>query len=440
MKQLFQLLLLFIGLNVSAQNALTLGDAQQAGFSKEGLARVDSFLKTETTNKVIPGSIGMIVRNGKVVYKKAFGKANIEKNESMRTDHLFRMASMTKIVTAVAALKLYERGLFTMETPLEQILPEFKEMQVLIGYDEVNKKFITRPAKNKILMKHLFTHTSGVVYPPFATTGKEGYIKSDVPTAFPKAHNNKSLATIIKDAAKLPLAHEPGESWTYGINLDILGRVIEVLDGRSFPDFLRQEIFIPLKMKRTFIGVPSNEWNNLAQVYTKDNSGNFTIYDDGVAKSLLGISTASSMDYWKDTDTKVAFGGSDIVSCVDDYARFFQMILNYGHLDGVQIIGKKTVEMIEKTHYDLETKDPVSFVVAGSTKFRSGISVYVYPEEQVKFEEISAGTYFWLGYFGTQFWIDRKENMFAIIMTQIAPETTGHNNKFRHFVWGSIAK
>lgn len=440
MKYLIQLLLVLLSYNAISQSSLINGTPQQVGLSKDGILRVDSFLSSQTDKKVIPGSIGMIVRHGKIVYKKAFGKANLESNEPMRTDHLFRMASMTKIVTAVAALKLYERGLFTMETPLEDILPEFKNMQILVGYDDVTKKFITKPAKNKILMKHLFTHTSGVAYPPFATLGREGYLNSNVIAAFPKANSNTSLAAIIQDVAKLPLTHEPGESWTYGMNLDILGRVIEVLDGRSYPDFLRQEIFAPLKMKRTFIGVPKEEWKNVTQVYTKDAAGKLSIYDNAVGKALLGFSTGSSMDYWKNTNTQIALGGTDIVSCVDDYARFFQMLLNYGELDGAQIIGKKTVEMLEKPLFELESKDPVAVGVTGSTKYRSGISVYVYPENQVKFEEISAGTYFWLGYFGTQFWIDRKEDMFAIVMMQIAPENTGHNVKFRHFVWGSIAK
>ena len=440
MKHLIHLLLVVFSFTASAQNSLPIGDPQQVGLSKDGLKRVDSFLAIQTDKKIIPGSIGMIVRHGKVVYKKAFGKANLETNEAMRTDHLFRMASMTKIITAVAALKLYERGLFTMETPLENILPEFSNMQILTGYDADNKKFITKPAKNKILMKHLFTHTSGIVYPPFATLGHEGYINANLVTAFPKPNNKNTYADIIKDLAKLPLAHEPGESWTYGMNLDVLARVIEVLDGRKYPDFLRQEIFAPLKMKRTFIGVPKNEWKNLTQVYTRDKSGKLGVYDDEVGKQLLGFSTESSMDFWKNTNTKLAMGGTDIVSCVDDYARFFQMLLNYGQLDGAQIISKKTVEMLEKPLFELETKDPVSLGVTGSSKYRSGISVYVYPEEQVKTELVSAGTYFWLGYFGTQFWIDRKEDMFAIMMMQIAPEATGHNNKFRHFVWGSIAK
>ena len=433
------ILLLFLALNAIAQNLPT-GDPIQAGLSKEGLQRIETFLASQSEKQIIPGSIGMVVRHGKVVYKKAFGKANLETGEAMRTDHLFRMASMTKIITGVACLKLFERGLFTMDTPLETILPEFANMQILVGYDTLAHKFITRPAKNKILMKHLFTHTSGIAYPPFSNLGREGYLSANVTIAFPKANTKLTLADIAQTTAKLPLVHEPGESWNYGMNLEVLGRVIEVLDGRTFADFLRQEIFAPLKMNRTFVGVPSAEWKNMAQVYTQDNTGKKSVYTDEVGKKLLGFSTEMTMDYYKNTNTALAMGGTDIISNVDDYARFFQMLLNYGQLDGTQLLSKKTVEMIEKPLFDVHTNDGVAMGVTGRSQFKAGVTVYVYPEEQAKFETISAGSYFWKGYFGTQYWIDRKEDMFAMIFFQLAPEPTEFNEKFRHLVWGSIAK
>ncbi len=440
MKKIIYLLLALSAFNSFAQTALPTGDPLLSGLSKDGIKRVDTFLASQTDQQLIPGTIGMIVRHGKVVYKKAFGKANLETGEAMRTDHLFRMASMSKIITAVAGLKLYERGLFTMDTPLEEILPEFANMQVLVGYDTLKHQFITRPAKYKILMKHVFTHTSGIAYPPFATLGHEAYVKANITFAFPKLNSGLKLSEIIQQVAKLPLTHEPGESWTYGMNLEVLGRVIEKLDGRSFPDFLRQEIFSPLKMTRTFIGVPKEEWKNVTQVYTRKSDGQLGIYTDQIGRKLMGFSTETSMDFWKDTNTQLAMGGTDIMSNVDDYARFFQMLLNYGQLDGAQILSKKTVEMIEKPLFDLETNDGVAYGVTGRSRFKAGITVYVYPEEQAKFETISSGSYFWLGYFGTQYWIDRKEDMFSMVFMQIAPEPTGHNNKFRHLVWGSIAK
>jgi len=433
-------LLLFLALNAFAQNLPT-GNPALLGLSKEGLARVDALLAQESENQHIPGSIGMIVRHGKVAYKKAFGKANLETGEAMRTDHLFRMASMTKIISGVAGLKLFERGLFTMDTPLEKILPEFANMQILVGYDTLKHQFITRPAKKKILIKHVFTHTSGIAYPPFSSLGRQGYLNANITMAFPKGDTKLTLADIIRSTAKLPLAHEPGESWTYGMNLEVLGRVIEVLDGRNFADYLRQEIFTPLKMTRTFIGVTSNEWKNMTQVYTQDKSGKKSVYTDEVGKKLLGFSADMSMDFYKNTNTTLAMGGTDVISNVDDYARLFQMLLNYGELDGARILSKKTVEMIEKPLFDVATNDGVGKgQIGGHSQFKAGVTVYVYPEEQVKFETISAGSYYWKGYFGTQFWIDRKEDLFALIFFQLAPEPTRFNEKFRHLVWGSIAK
>lgn len=436
------ILLIFVALfsfGSFAQN-LPAGDPVQLGLSKEGLARIDAFMAKESENQHIPGSIGMIVRHGKVAYKKAFGKANLETGEAMRTDHLFRMASMTKIITGVAGLKLFERGLFTMDTPLETILPEFANMQILVGYDTLKHQFITRPAKNKILMKHVFTHTSGIAYPPFSSLGREGYLNAGITIAFPKGDTKLTIAEIIRSVAKLPLVHEPGESWTYGMNLEVLGRVIEVLDGRTFADFLRQEIFTPLKMTRTFVGVTPNEWKNMSQVYTQDKSGKKSVYTDEAGKRLLGFSADMSMDYYKNTNTRLAMGGTDVVSNVDDYARFFQMFLNYGELDGARILSKKTIEMIEKPLFDVATNDGVAKGVTGRSQFKAGVTVYVYPEEQAKFETISAGTYFWKGYFGTQFWVDRKEDMIGMVFLQIAPEPTRFNEKFRHLAWGSIAK
>ena len=164
------------------------------------------------------------------------------------------------------------------------------------------------------------------------------------------------------------------------------------------------------------------------------------MYTDEVGKKLLGFSADMSMDFYKNTNTTLAMGGTDVISNVDDYARFFQMLLNYGELDGARVLSKKTVEMIEKPLFDVATNDGVAKGTTGRSQFKAGVTVYVYPEEQAKFETISAGSYYWKGYFGTQYWIDRKEDMIGMVFLQIAPEPTRFNEKFRHLVWGSIAK
>ena len=224
MKPTLLLLVALISFGSLAQN-LPAGDPVQLGLSKEGLARVDAFLAKESENQHIPGSIGMIVRHGKVAYKKAFGKANLETGEAMRTDHLFRMASMTKIITGVAGLKLFERGLFTMDTPLETILPEFANMQILVGYDTLKHQFITRPAKNKILMKHVFTHTSGIAYPPFTSLGREGYhrdlqlLKEHLFPAFAELRHCIEMASLMVEhmEVKKDLLNDPKYQYLFSV-------------------------------------------------------------------------------------------------------------------------------------------------------------------------------------------------------------------------------
>ncbi len=439
MKIKFLIILLTVCISISSfsQSYLPKADPASQGLTSEGLGRLSNYLEQSAKDKKVPGSVTVVVRNGKVVFEQASGKANLETGEAMRMDHLFRMASMSKFITTVAALKLFERGLFTMDTPLETFLPEFANQKIYVGYNSKTGKFSTKPAKNKILMKHVFTHTSGIVYPQFVVDGREGYLKANVVAAFPKPNAGVTLEKELKKLAKLPLRHEPGESWTYGMNMDVLGRVIEVLTGKNFPQFMREEIFQPLKMNRTFIGVPENEWKNIAQVYTPTEKG-YSVYDDAAGKKYLAIPDECSTDYYKATNTTVGFGGADVVSCAQDYARFLQMIMNYGELDGARIISKKTVEMIESPLFDVDTKDAVANSFA--TKVQTGLSVVLTPERMSKFTLVSPGTYFWSGYFNTHFWIDRKENMFEIILTQVAPELNHHNIQSRHFVWGSIGK
>jgi CubicO group peptidase (beta-lactamase class C family) len=420
-----------------AQSFLPIGNPLEEGFSAEGIERISSFLNQMSDQKQVPGSVALVVRNGKVVFNQASGWADMEEKVPMRRDHLFRMASMTKIITTVAALKLFERGYFTMDTPLETFLPEFANPTIFESYDENSGTFTSRPSKNKILMKHVFTHTSGITYPAFVGEGKIGYDQAKIVQAFPKANSNVSVGEELKKLAKLPLAHEPGESWTYGMNMDVLGRVIEVLTGQDYPEFVRDEIFIPLKMNRSYFGVPKKEWKNLAKVYTSSPDG-IRPYEEKDLTNNLSTDQRASLDYYKAENTKVAFGGADMVSCAQDYARFLQMLLNYGSLDGVQILSKKTIEMLETPLFDVHTKDLIA--AQYGPRVQAGLSVRIMQEELAKFQLVSKGSYYWGGYFNTQFWMDRKEQLFYIVLTQYTPDPSDHNNKLKHLVWGSIAE
>lgn len=418
------------------QYFLPLGNPLEEGLSVEGIDRVSTFLNQMVAEKQVPGSVAVVVRNGKVVFQQASGWADMETNEPMRMDHLFRMASMTKIITTVAALKLFEQGHFTMDTPLETFLPEFSNPVVFDSYNADTQTFNTHPAKNKILMKHVFTHTSGITYPAFVGEGKAGYDKAAIVQAFPKSNAKVTVAEELRKLAQLPLTHEPGESWTYGMNMDVLGRVIEVITGKSYPDFVREEIFKPLQMNRSYFGTPKKEWKNLAKVYTSSEEG-IRPYEEKDLNTNLSTDNRASLDYYKAENTQVAFGGADMISCAQDYARFLQMLMNYGSLEGVRILSKKTVQMLETPLFDVQSSDRVAS--QHGPRVQAGLSVRVMQDELAKFQLISTGSYYWGGYFNTQFWMDRPEQLFYIVLTQYTPDPSEHNNKLKHLVWGSIA-
>jgi hypothetical protein len=191
----------------------TASDRVVAGLSLDRLGRVDEFLEAEVRERRIPGAVAMVVRNDTIVHTTVVGKADLERGADMRRDTLFRLASMTKLVTTIAALQLFERGRFTMDTPLRAILPEFAGTQVYVDYDRARQRFVTRPPSQPILMKHVFTHTSGIAYPHFASAGSDGYVVSGVAGAFYDPAQHPDLAAEIRKIASLPLAHDPGAGY-----------------------------------------------------------------------------------------------------------------------------------------------------------------------------------------------------------------------------------
>ena len=231
--------------------AVTLEEAKPsvAGFISDRLDRIDRLIQGCVDRQEIPGAVAMLLKDGQIGYYRAFGWADLDTKKPMEKDALFRVASMSKLITTVATLQIYEKGHYDMGTPLADVLPEFAEPEVFVSWDEEKQVFVTEPAKQKIRMKHLFTHTSGIVYPVFTNAGRDGYLKAGITDACPDG--TMDLAENIQRLAGVPLAHEPGEGYTYGMNMDVLGRVSEVVDGRPFARYMREEIFQPLGMTDT---------------------------------------------------------------------------------------------------------------------------------------------------------------------------------------------
>lgn len=398
------------------------GDATNAGLIPDRLQNIDQRIQNSISNGEVAGTVAIIAKNGVIGYHKAFGQADMANNKPMEKNSLFRIASMSKLVTVVGALILYEKGYFTMNTNLKDILPEFSEMSVLKDWDENTKSFVTEKAKNPIQMKHLFSHTSGIVYPVFAGMGREGYLAAGVQDGFPNMEI--TLEENIKKLATLPLAHEPGSAWTYGMNMDVLGRIIEVLDGRPFSTFMEEELFGPLGMNDTGFEVAENDWDRVVEVYTTKD-GRLAVFDE----ETTGQALPNGYQRWWTRDADIiSMGGAGIISTAYDYARMLQMLVNDGELDGVRILGRKTIELLSRPLFPDFADESTAM----------GLSVWVLENPGNAYLQASIGSYGWGGYFYTSYWVDPKEKLVAVIMNQVSPTRSRLNDDFVTLTYSAL--
>ena len=394
-----------------------------AGLIPERLDAIDNAITNAIEKGEVAGTVALIARNGVIGYHKAFGMADMEAGIPMEKTHLFRIASMTKLMTVTGALILYERGHYTMDTKLSDILPEFNNPVVLVGWDETKKEFITKPADQTILMKHVFTHTSGIGYPGSNPVGREGYLTASIQSGWPNME--VTLEETIKKLAALPLEHNPGEKWTYGMGMDVLGRVIEVLDGRPFAQFMEEELFDPLGLHDTGFEVPEKDWDRVAQVYTADENGKLQVHTQ---ETFDKYAPHNYENWWKKDANIIANGGAGVVTSAYDYARFLQMLLNDGELEGVRILGRKTVELMRRPLYDSFGDKGTSF----------GLSVWVRSQATEAYSPFSIGSYGWGGYFYTSYWLDPEEKLVAVILNQVNPSRSTLNAKFETLTYSAL--
>ena len=394
------------------------------GMSSSRLANLDSIFVQHIEQKKIPGMVALIVRNGFVVYEKAFGIADPETNQSYQTDHIFRIASQTKAITATAVMMLWEKGLFNLDDPISNYIPEFKDITILKKFNASDSTYRTIPAKNQITIRHLLNHTSGIGYG--IIDGDERirkiYQKAGVVDLY--TTEDISIEQSVKRLAKLPLHHEPGERYTYSEGLDVLGYLVEIISGQSFSEFLEEHLFEPLGMSNTQFYLSENQNKLLVPVQTKNQKGEWIVYDghpDGYYNA----------NYPKIGAKKFYSGGAGLTSTAQDYAKFLQMYLNGGEFNEHRILSPTTIDLIMSnqtfelfgdgnTHYGL------AFGVVTSKGFSIG-------------GRGSVGTFDWGGYFNTQYYADPELNIIGILMKQtqrIPWENTG--NIMRQVVGASV--
>ena len=399
------------GQTSTAKKSLPLTDAapQNVGMSPERLTRIDAMCEKAIADKEVPGIVALIARKGKIVYHKAFGKADNQAGRALGKDDIFRIASQSKAITATAVMMLWEEGKFRLDDPIAKYIPEFKETGVLDRFSYADTSFTTKPVDKPITIRHLLTHTSGLGYG--VIDGDERikmiYHKAGVTDLF--TTEPITIEESVKKLAKLPLHHQPGEKFTYSEGLDVLGYFIEIMSGMSFSEFLQERLFKPLGMNDTYFYLPPNKAKRLVAVQKPEN-GKWVRYPV----------TFYDPDYPIKGARKFYSGGAGLSSTAKDYATFLQMYLNEGELNGVRILSPTTIQAIMGNQVDS---------MWGGTGAHYGLAFGVLNQKgQDQGGRGSVGTFDWGGYFNTQYFADPQEQIIGILMKQTqgtASDNTG---------------
>ena len=391
----------------------------QVEMSSERLGRIGSMIDSAIKERQIPGAVALVARNGKIVYLEAFGMADNETGRILKSDDIFRIASQTKAITSTAVMQLWEQGLFQLDDPISNWIPEFNDVGVLKEFNEDEMTWTTDPVDKPITIRHLLTHTSGIGYgvidgDPRIRKIYEHAGVTDLFTTEPV-----TIAESIKILASLPLHHNPGEKMTYSEGLDVLGYFIEIVSGKPFDVYLRDHIFKPLGMGDTGFYLADEKASRLVTVQKQENGKwiryPVTFYDPDYP--IKGAKTFFS-------------GGAGLCSTAKDYAMFLQMYLNGGELNGVRILSRTTVDTIMRN----QTGE-----LFGGKEKHYGLAFGVVTEDgPAKGGVGGVGTFDWGGYFNTQYFADPSENTIGVLMkqTQGANDQTGW--KFRLLVGAAV--
>jgi CubicO group peptidase (beta-lactamase class C family) len=419
-------LILFSGFSFS-QTTLQRVAPETQGISSERLNHLDSNINQWIKEDQLNGATMIILRNGKIVYHKALGFANKQQNVPMRTDHIFRIASMTKPVISVAAMMLYEKGKFLLTDPLSKYIPEFKNAVVLDKYNPADTTYTTVPAKREITIRDIFSHTSGIGYAQIGSgVANAIYYKNKINGGIGTPYS--TLQEVIPRLAKLPLLVQPGEEFYYGLNTDVLGYLIEVISGMSLDKYLQQNIFGPLGMKDTYFFLPKEKQSRLVDLYTQ---GNKKIW---IQDSLISLNGTFSRDFPKTPNGTYFSGGAGLASTAYDYALFGQMLLNGGELSGKRILSPATIKMMTSN----QIGDLLMWADANKTR-RFGLGFGILTEYAERTTMIPAGSYGWDGMFASHYWTDPKSKIVVVFMRNIWPtEHWDYGDRIKPLIYQAV--
>jgi len=393
--------IVFLNLLAVAQD-LPAAKPESVGLSSDRLERIATAVQHDIDDKRIAGAVTVVVRHGKVAWFKAQGMSDREAAKTMPTDAMFRICSMTKPITSLAVMMLYEEGKFLLDDPVSKYLPEFKNPRVLVK--PASGATYTIPATKEITIRDLLRHTSGITYQWNDDLGPM-YEKADVASGL--LQFDGTIADNVKHLAALPLLFNPGDRFEYSLGVDVLGRLVEVVSGKPLDEFFRTRIFEPLGMKDSYFFPPDNKLDRMATAYTYYSGKGLNHFPD---IPIREGSFVYSADYPSRGPKKLFSGGAGLVSTAMDYARFCQMMLDDGKVGNTRLLSRKSVELM--THDQLGK-------IAADMGFGLGFGV---DGVKAPLSELgSVGSYEWGGFFYTGFSVDPKEQMIVIFMAQLHP-------------------
>jgi CubicO group peptidase (beta-lactamase class C family) len=400
---------------------LPTADPQSLGFSSERLARIGPAIQQETEKGQYPGAVMLVARNGRIVYFESVGQLDPARDKPMTKDAIFRLYSMTKPYASVAVMMLMEEGKLRVTDPVSKYIPAFSNLQVSVERTDPYTgatKYMNVPVDREINIQDLLRHTSGMVYASFTAHPKvkELYTKEGVDW------KDVTPAEQIERLAKVPLAHQPGTTFEYGLSTDVLGRIVEIISEMTLGQFLQKRLFTPLGMTDSGFVVPQDKVGRLAQPFATDPATNTPI-------KLLDVTVAQKNDA----------GGAGSVGTASDYARFLQMLMNGGELDGVRLLSPTTVRYMTADHLGPDIHFSGTTTLPAGTGFGLGFAVR---KETSRFEVTgNAGEYYWAGAAGTGFYVDPKEGIICVWMTQAQPGMARRYDRylFKQMVYQAIA-
>lgn len=431
MRRLFTGILLALSLSLQAQTSvkewqLPTASPASAGVSVERLSQIDRVLQEYVNNQWISGATALVMKDGKIIYHKSIGYNDLQTKTLLPKDAIYRIASQTKAITSVGVMMLYEQGKLLLDDPVSKYIPEFKNPKVLDQYNEKDTTYTTIPAKKEISIRELLAHTSGIGYAQIgnpkmnAIYGKAGVVGGI------GVHDTMVLANKIKILGSLPLFHQPGEQWTYGLNTDVLGYLIEVVSGMSLDQFFRTRIFEPLGMKDTYFYLPLSKRARLVTLYTENKEKKLE-----KAPAIYQLNGNMYTDYPAHNGAYFS-GGAGLSSTAYDYALFMQMLLNGGTLNGKRILSKASIRMMTSNQL-------------GQVPFRSGngfgLGFEIVTDANCGKTPLSPGSYYWGGMFSSTYWIDPKEKIVAQLFLNKYPNSHGElHDKFKALVYAALTE